>query len=81
VRAVELSTLGRSEARVRANLDAVFATLCVVCNRPLPDGFERPASAAFFQGECALFANINVLLGSSEHSIRCGSWSRCPARL
>jgi pyruvate kinase len=60
-----LSTLGRSEARVRESLDAVIATLCAVCNRPLPDGLERPTSAAFFQGERALSANTNALLGSS----------------
>ena len=59
-----LSSLGRSEARVLANLDAVAATLAAVAGRPLPDGFARPDAAAWARGNDGLRAHKRALFGA-----------------
>lgn len=58
-----LSSLGRIEARVMANLDAVIATLNAICNRDkniLPD---RPPLKAFFVGDRILRDRTKEVFG------------------
>ncbi len=61
--ALGLSSLGRSEARVLANLDAVIASLQAVCNekkrRP------HPTLEEFFMGENLLKQNAELVLGKA----------------
>jgi pyruvate kinase len=57
-----LSSLGRCEARVIANLDAVLWAAASLCGEPPP--VRRPAAAQFFRGECLLRANTDALFGT-----------------
>jgi pyruvate kinase len=57
-----LSSLGRSEGRVLANLDAVLATLGAVCQDEAAQAL-RPAAHAFWRGERLLRHNAVRLFG------------------
>lgn len=62
-----LSSLGRIEGRVMANLNAVIATLEAVCHA---DGasLSRPTLESFFEGDRLLQANTEALFGKiPEH--------------
>lgn len=63
-----LSTLGRSEARVMENLDAVIQTLGVVCDcapQTLP---RRPRLSAFFRGNRMLERQTNAVFGTAPEN-------------
>ena len=59
-----LSSLGRCEARVIANLDAVLWALAGLCDERPP--VHRPSAARFFRGEELLRANTNALFGQKS---------------
>ncbi len=58
-----LSSLGRSEARVLANLDAVIASLQAICNEKKRQA--HPTVEEFFKGEHLLKQNADLVLGKS----------------
>lgn len=58
-----LSSLGRSEARVLPNLDAVIASLQAICN--VKKRQPHPTSEAFFKGENLLKQNADLVLGKA----------------
>ncbi|MDM9581570.1 pyruvate kinase [Nostoc sp. GT001] len=67
-----LSSLGRIEARVLPNLDAVIATLAAIC-QPFDQSLtQRPPLAAFFEGERLLQQHTEDLFGisSSDRRVR-----------
>lgn len=57
-----LSSLGRCEARVMPNLDAVAATLRAISGQPPREG-ERPSPRSFYRGERMLAFNADKALG------------------
>lgn len=57
-----LSSLGRIEARVMPNLDAVIATLEVICGTDTQT-IHRPAIASFFEGNLLLRQHTEELFG------------------
>jgi pyruvate kinase len=61
-----LSSLGRSESRVLATLDAVIATLAAVAHEDEASVPERPPLSRFFLGERRLAANVEELFGPSS---------------
>jgi pyruvate kinase len=62
-----LSSLGRIEARVMPNLDAVIATLSVICGID-DDALKRPPIESFFEGDRLLEQHTEALFGSiSSH--------------
>jgi pyruvate kinase len=63
-----LSSLGRCEARVTANLDAVLWALARLCGTQPP--VRRPLAAQFFRGERLLKANTDALFGKLESARR-----------
>ncbi len=65
-----LSTLGRSEARVLANLDAVIATLADICRLPVDQYPPRPSERAFNRGGRMLDRNARRVLGASPSERR-----------
>ncbi|MEO8613152.1 MAG: pyruvate kinase [Chloroflexota bacterium] len=65
-----LSSLGRSEPRVLANLDAVIATLADICRLPLKQRPPRPSDHAFKRGERMLDHNARRVLGASSSDRR-----------
>jgi pyruvate kinase len=58
-----LSSLGRIEARVMPNLDAVIATLEVICGIELAQSQNRPPIEAFFEGNRLLQKHTEELFG------------------
>ena len=60
-----LSSLGRSEGRVLQNLDAVLATLSVLCGREPATLPPRPTLRSFLRGERLLQRAAEELLGPS----------------
>jgi pyruvate kinase len=63
-----LSSLGRIEGRVMPNLDAVIATLEVICGSKSDRHFQRPPIEFFFEGERLLQQHTEELFGvSSPH--------------
>jgi pyruvate kinase len=60
-----LSSLGRIEARVMPNLDAVIATLEVVCGVSSAQHIQRPPAEAFFEGNRLLQQHTATLFGST----------------
>lgn len=58
-----LSTLGRSEARTMANLDAVMASLGRICRKPEDDLVDYPSQRWFFQGSRLLDYNTTRIFG------------------
>ena len=58
-----LSSLGRLEARVLPNLDAVIATLQAVCQTDTDSSISRPSIEAFFEGDRLLEQHTEDLFG------------------
>jgi pyruvate kinase len=68
LRVYGLSSLGRSEAQVLPNLDAVIATLAAMVNRSDAQIPTRPTSDDFMRGGSQLAVEtVNVLGASPEH--------------
>jgi pyruvate kinase len=65
-----LSSLGRSESRVLASLDAVIATLGQICHFHTEGFPHHPPLEAFFQGDQLLQQQADTLLGSASPSRR-----------
>lgn len=61
-----LSSLGRIEARVMPNLDAVIATLEVLCGTESAQHQKRPPIEAFFEGNRLLQLHTEELFGKSD---------------
>jgi pyruvate kinase len=59
-----LSSLGRSEARVQPNLEAVIATLETICR--VERTTAHPTLDAFFRGDQLLEQNTTLLFGSAR---------------
>ena len=59
-----LSSLGRSEARTMANLDAVIASLGRICQKQENELIAYPAPKWFFHGSRLLTHNSNLIFGS-----------------
>ncbi len=64
-----LSSLGRSEARVLPNLDAVIATLGIICGEK-GEVTKHPSIKAFFRGEHILAHNVTELFGVQRSARR-----------
>jgi len=60
-----LSSLGRIEARVMPNLDAVIATLEVICGEASVPHPNRPPIESFFEGDRLLQAQTAALFGAT----------------
>jgi pyruvate kinase len=58
-----LSSLGRIEARVMPNLDAVIATLEVICDKNAAGERHRPPIESFFEGNRLLRQHTEELFG------------------
>jgi pyruvate kinase len=58
-----LSSLGRIEARVMPNLDAVIATLEVICGSKSAQYLNRPPIESFIEGNRLLWQNTEALFG------------------
>lgn len=65
-----LSSLGRLEARVRPNLDAVIATLGSICQQDLDTLPVRPRLEDFFEGDRLLQAQTEALFGKTRSDRR-----------
>lgn len=67
-----LSSLGRIEARVMPNLEAVIATLEIICGTASVPHPNRPPIESFFEGNRLLQRNTEALFGStqSERQVR-----------
>ena len=65
-----LSSLGRIEARVMPNLDAVIANLKIICGENITECPKRPPIEAFFEGNRLLRQHTEELFGSSRLSHR-----------
>ena len=71
-----LSSLGRAEGRVLANLDATLASLASVAGAQVP---ARPDEAAFFRGNALLTAARDELFGSSGGQRQVRILVTCPS--
>lgn len=60
-----LSSLGRIEARVMPNLDAVIATLEMICKSEPERSINRPPVEAFFEGDRLLQQHTEDLFGQT----------------
>lgn len=60
-----LSSLGRIEARVMPNLDAVIATLEVICGKDSAQALDRPSIESFFEGDRLLRQHTEALFGTT----------------
>lgn len=60
-----LSSLGRIEARVMPNLDAIIATLKVICGKDSAEHLNRPPIESFFEGDRLLQKHTEELFGQS----------------
>lgn len=58
-----LSSLGRSEARAIANLDAVMASLGRICRKPEAELIDYPSRKLFFYGDKLLERNTKLIFG------------------
>lgn len=58
-----LSSLGRLEARVMPNLDAVIATLEMICRVDPTSLSNRPSIKTFLEGDCLLQQNTEDVFG------------------
>jgi pyruvate kinase len=61
-----LSSLGRCEARVMPNLEAVIASLEAICATNHQGNSPHPSSRRFFQGERLLRRHTRLLLGPEQ---------------
>jgi pyruvate kinase len=66
--ALGLSSLGRSEARVVPNLDALIACLAGLANVPTAKATRMPSRAEFFHGEDVLAHNAARIFGTQDRS-------------
>jgi pyruvate kinase len=73
-----LSSLGRLEARVLPNLDAVIATLGAICQSDLDTLPQRPPLDAFYEGERLLEQHTNDLFGKTKSG--CSAVAPCANR-
>ena len=60
-----LSSLGRIEARVMPNLDAVIATLEIICGGKSTQQSQRPPLQSFFEGSQILQKHTEELFGNA----------------
>jgi pyruvate kinase len=60
-----LSSLGRSEARAIANLDAVIASLGRICNKDKSELINYPSQKMFFYGDKLLNHNTTLIFGGT----------------
>src|SRR5262245_59486803 len=70
-----LSSLGRCEARVLGNLDAVIASLARILggdSEPRPIRYPRPR--VYYRGDRLLPDHTEAVLGPVSGAGRCGSW-------
>jgi pyruvate kinase len=58
-----LSSLAQIEARVMPNLDAVIATLAVICGDESAQQIDRPPIESFFEGDRLLTEHTTALFG------------------
>ncbi|WP_084227175.1 pyruvate kinase [Nostoc sp. KVJ20] len=65
-----LSSLGRIEARVMPNLDAVITTLEVICGSESSQHLNRPPIEFFFEGDRLLQQHTEELFGQSPDQRR-----------
>jgi len=65
-----LSSLGRIEARVMPNLDAVIATLKIICGQDSTKHLNRPQLESFFEGNRLLQQRTEELFGAASPSRR-----------
>jgi pyruvate kinase len=65
-----LSSLGRIEARVMPNLDAVIATLSAICHLDPASCLPRPVPADFFAGDHQLQHHTEELFGKAVDNRR-----------
>ncbi len=65
-----LSSLGRIEARVMPNLDAVIATLEVICGTGATHPLQRPPIEEFFEGNRLLQQHTEALFGPTHGNRR-----------
>jgi len=65
-----LSSLGRIEARVMPNLDAVIATLELICGSQTSQYLNRPPLESFFEGDRLLQLHTEELFGQSNSNRR-----------
>jgi pyruvate kinase len=65
-----LSSLGRLEARVLPNLDAVIATLGTLCHADVETLPHRPSLDAFYKGELLLEQHTEDLFGETTRNRR-----------
>jgi pyruvate kinase len=65
-----LSSLGRIEAKVLANLDAVIATLAAVCQETPNPQLSQPPLEAFFEGDRLLKIHTQELFGNTSQQRR-----------
>ena len=61
-----LSSLGRIEARVMPNLDAVIAALEVMCGKCSTENFHRQPLESFFEGNRLLHQHTKELFGTAS---------------
>ena len=61
-----LSSLGRSEARAIANLDAVMASLGRICGKPAEELVDYPSRKMFFYGDKLLDHNTKLIFGGQK---------------
>jgi pyruvate kinase len=61
-----LSSLGRIEGRVMPNLNAVIATLEIICDSKSDRHFQRPPIEFFFEGDRLLQQHTEELFGESS---------------
>jgi pyruvate kinase len=61
-----LSSLGRCEGRVLANLDAVLASLATLANPDEPDRFAHPRPATFYRGNRLLKRHTEAVFGRAD---------------
>jgi pyruvate kinase len=72
-----LSSVGRCEARVLANLDAVIASLAsVVGDADAPGGIRRPRPAAFYRGNRFLRRHSEASTAPTRRPMNGWRWSR-----
>ena len=61
-----LSSLGRCEGRVLANLDAVVASLSVLAGKDEDDRFAHPRPATFYRGNRLLSRHTEAVFGRAD---------------
>ena len=75
-----LSSLGRSESRVIATLDAVVASLGSICAVTRPDVPDYPDEQRMFAGAKTIAQAADSIFGRYTGRVRRASWSRSPRK-